>query len=98
MENYSDDPIKKINKETLLTSKANDLKAVEQSDVEIDNPEWLGNYEDTDNSQLAREVVELAKAAFLNMTGKLTGEKKKDVDVILSMMRSTTEMQYGSYR
>ena len=80
VENYSDGSMEEIKEETLLTLKANDPKAVEQSDVEIDKPEWLGNAEDTDNLQLAWKVIKLAKATFPNMTGKLTGRKNKDVD------------------
>ena len=52
-------------------------EAARKSEVKIGNPEWLVNAEDTDNLQLAWEIIEIAKDTFLNMTRKLTDGKKK---------------------
>ena len=59
--------------------------------MESNNLKCLGKAEDTDNLQLAWEVVELAKVTFLNMTGKLTDEKKKIKDVDVDRGRYTME-------
>ena len=46
----------------------------------MNNPKWFGKDEDTDNLQLAWEVIELAKVTVHKVTRKMIDGKKKNAN------------------
>ena len=77
------DSIEETEEEMLPSTKADELKTVELTDMEMENVEF-GSAEDNDNLKLAWEVIELVKTAFINMVEELFGEKKTEAKTLFN--------------